>query len=170
MIKSPQHKLEKCLNKLLQPVLRFYSRYIVNDSFEVVDRIRNLNSKDTFMPSCDVKKLFTNLPLEEIIQTSTEKLYSLEKPKIKRDNFVKLMTIATSEVQFRFNNTLYCQPDCVAMGSPLGPTVANFFMGYLDYSLVPSLSSQIIYIRYMKITNMRRHILTLSIQFSSCNI
>ena len=41
MIKSPQHKLAKFLNKLLQPVLSFYSRYIVTDSFnEVVDRIR----------------------------------------------------------------------------------------------------------------------------------
>ena len=83
MIKSPQHKLEKCLNKLLQPVLRFYSRYIVNDSFEVVDRIRNLSSKDTLMSSFDVNKLFTNVPLEKIIQISTVKLCSLEKPKLK---------------------------------------------------------------------------------------
>ena len=80
---------------------------------------------------------------------STEKLYSLEKPKIKRNNFVKLMKIATSEVQFVFNNTLYCQTDGVAMGSPLGPTLANIFMGYLEYSVSPSSSSQIIYIRYM---------------------
>ena len=47
----------KILNIVLQPVLRFYSRYTVNDSFEVVDRIRNLSSTNTFMTSFDVKKL-----------------------------------------------------------------------------------------------------------------
>ena len=35
------------------------------------------------------------------------------------------------------------------MGSPLGPTLANIFMGHLEYKLVPSLSAQIMYIRYM---------------------
>ena len=35
------------------------------------------------------------------------------------------------------------------MGSPLEPTLANIFIGYLEYSVVPSLSSQTIYIRYM---------------------
>ena len=97
----------------------------------------------------DVKKLFTNVPLEEIIQISTEKLYSLETPKIKRDNSAKLMKIATSEVQFSFNTTFYCQTGGVAMGSPLKPTLANKFMGYMEYIVVPSLSSQIIYIRCM---------------------
>ena len=60
-------------SSFLQPVLNFYSRYIVNDSFEVVDRIRNISSKNTFMSSFDVKKFFfTNVPLEEIIQISLE--------------------------------------------------------------------------------------------------
>ena len=59
------------------------------------------------------------------------------------------MKIATTEVQFGFNNTMYSQTDAVAMGSPLRPTLANIFMGYLEYSVVPSLSSQIIYMRYM---------------------
>ena len=40
------------------------------------------------MPSYDLEKLFTNMPMEEIIQISTDKLYSLEKPKIERDYFV----------------------------------------------------------------------------------
>ena len=59
------------------------------------------------------------------------------------------MKTANTEVQFGFNNTMYSQTDAVAMGSPLRPTLANIFMGYLEYSVVPSLSSQIIYMRYM---------------------
>ena len=59
------------------------------------------------------------------------------------------MKIATTEVQFGFNNTMYSQTDAVAMGSPLGNALANIFMEYLEYSIVPSLSSQIIFMRYM---------------------
>ena len=35
------------------------------------------------------------------------------------------------------------------MGSPLGPTLANFFVGYLEPKLFDELLSQALYIRYM---------------------
>ena len=35
------------------------------------------------------------------------------------------MKIVTSDMQFCFNKTIYSQIDGVAMGSPLGPTLAN---------------------------------------------
>ena len=37
------------------------------------------------------------------------------------------MKIATSEVQFGFNNALYCHTDSVAMDSPLGANLANIY-------------------------------------------
>ena len=45
--------------------------------------------------------------------------------------FVKLLTMAT-EGMFTFYNILYRQVDGVAMGSPLGPTLANLFMGHYE--------------------------------------
>ena len=60
MIKSPQHKITRLLNFLLEPVLQnFFTRYTVKDSFTFVEEIQKLNAKNTFMSSFDVKSLFT---------------------------------------------------------------------------------------------------------------
>ena len=35
------------------------------------------------------------------------------------------------------------------MGSPLGPTLANIFMGYLEYKVLPEFDSNCKYMRYV---------------------
>ena len=50
---------------------------------------------------------------------------SITKPQLK-----KLFVFAASQTQFLFDNEIYVQTDEIAMGSPLGPALANFFMGY----------------------------------------
>ena len=42
------------------------------------------------------------------------------------------MLIATRGAEFNFNNQMYKQLDGVAMGSPLGPTLAKIFLGFHD--------------------------------------
>ena len=42
------------------------------------------------------------------------------------------MMLATCQTEFSFNDTMYRQTDGVSMGSPLGPTLANIFMGFLE--------------------------------------
>ena len=44
-------------------------------------------------------------------------------------------------MHFSFDNSIYRQVDGVAMGSPLGPVLANIFMAHLENNLVPSLSN-----------------------------
>ena len=45
---------------------------------------------------------------------------------MEKDDFIKLLQLAT-EGMFLYRDKLYRQIDGVAMGSPLGPTLANFF-------------------------------------------
>ena len=52
--------------------------------------------------------------------------------KSKIDNLTKqdihdFLSAAAKESFFSFDNSLYCQKDGVAMGSPFGPTLANTF-------------------------------------------
>ena len=48
---------------------------------------------------------------------------------MKKSEF-KDLTLATKELCFIFNNILYKQIDRIAMGSPIGPSVANTFLAY----------------------------------------
>ena len=47
----------------------------------------------------------------------------------------ELLYLATKESYFIFNNILYKQIDGVAMGSPLGPSLANAFLGHHEQKL-----------------------------------
>ena len=82
------------------------------------------------MVSFDVTSLFTNIPLDETIEICIDKLYHRKK-KIKgllKRHCKELLTLATKSSCFIFNMTYYRKLDGVAMGSPLGPTLANVFL------------------------------------------
>ena len=55
----------------------------------------------------------------------------------------KLLTIYTKNVHFSFNNDIYVQIDGFAMGSPLGPVIANIFMVELESVVVSKLNDHV---------------------------
>ena len=73
------------------------------------------------------------VPLPETIEIIINYLYEKNKNiiQIERKVFRKLMFIATQKI-FMFDGKLYKQIDGVTMGNPLGPTLANFFLGHLE--------------------------------------
>ena len=54
---------------------------------------------------------------------------------LKREQFVELLELATTKQLFQFDGNLYEQLDGVAMGSPLGPLMANSFMCHIEEQL-----------------------------------
>ena len=84
--------------------------------------------------SFDVVSLFTNVPLEETIKLIADELFSEKnsnQPLMKKEMFIELLRLAT-QGQFLYKDILYKQIDGVTMGSPLGPTIANFFLANLE--------------------------------------
>ena len=59
------------------------------------------------------------------------------------------MKLATSGVKFSFNSLIYSQQDGIAMGSPLGPTLAKIFMGFIELKIVPAFKNNLLYLRYV---------------------
>ena len=152
MTGSSHHELGKWMAGLLQPVLERFSSHCISDSFTFAKTMQNLDiDPNVFMCSFDVSSLFTNVPFDKTIKICSEALYDQfdSQPVIPKDVFVELIKSATSSVELSFNNTMYKQIDGVAMGSPLGPALANIFVGYYEEKLFSQTQKPPTYFRYV---------------------
>ena len=91
------------------------------------------------MISFDIKSLFTNVALNETIDIILTKVYDENKidTKIPKSILKQLLYLWMKHVPFKLKDEIYIQCDRVAMGSPLGPLLANIFMISLEDSTLP---------------------------------
>ena len=85
---------------------------------------------DSLILSLDGESLFTNISIDKTIKNAVGDLFSdnMHQKKLSKSELYYLLKLATSESSFIFDNILYKQIDGVAMGSSLGPTLANLFL------------------------------------------
>lgn len=128
-IDTPTYQLAKFLVPLLSNITA--NEYTVKDSFGFAKEILSQDSS-LYMASLDVDSLFTNIPLNETIDICLNGVFAECEyvEGLDRDSFKQLLTLAVSESYFIFDGQCYQQIDGVAMGSPLGPTLANAFLCY----------------------------------------
>ena len=98
--------------------------------------------------------VFTNIPLDETIDICVRKLFGRKKKfnGFSKLHFKQLLQFAVKDALFIFDGKYYMQRDGVAMGSPLGPTLANVFLCYWESSCLdkcPKRFAPIYYRRYM---------------------
>ena len=104
------------------------------------------------MVSLDVVSLFTNVPLDYTINLILKKVYEEKaiSTKLSKKDFKTLLELCTKCMHFSYNNDIYKQVDGVAMGSPLGPVLANVFMVELENTLVRKLMDKMnLWYRYV---------------------
>ena len=113
--------------KFFVPLVKCFTmnEYTLKDSFEFAKDIINQNS-GCFMALLDVESLFTNAPLDETIKMCIDELFKSEMTVCGLNK--KDLTLKESIILL--DNKYYSQIDGVAMGSPLGPTLANIFLCY----------------------------------------
>ena len=130
-INTFNYNLASYLVDILRPIST--NQYTIKDSFSFAEWTKQHRYDGGLMCSFDVSFLFTNVPLDETIQICLDKLYSLPKPPtLPRVVLKKLLEFATKKSHFLFDGQYYDQIDGVAMGSPLGPVLANIFMCYFE--------------------------------------
>ena len=128
-IRTTSYKLAKFLLPILTPLET--NEYVIKDSFAFASEVRTFD-RNLVMASMDIESLFTNLPLRETIDICCDELFD-KKRKVSGMNkieFRNLMELATKEMLFLYNGNYYKQIEGVAMGSPLGPKLANIFLCY----------------------------------------
>ena len=119
--------------KFIVPLLKCFTmnEYTLKDSFEFAKDITNQNS-NCFMASIDVDSLFTNVPLDETIKMCIDELFKSDMTVFGLDKkgMFEMLSLTLKESIILFYNKYYSKIDGVAMGSPLGPTLANKFLFY----------------------------------------
>ena len=145
------YKLAKYLVPILSPLT--VNDYTVKDYLTFAKEVINFDH-NLFMASLDVESLFTNIPIDETIKNAVDDLFSsnMYRGKLSKSEFYYLLKLATSESSFIFDNILYKQIDGDAMGSPLGPTLANAFLchyGKLWLDNCPPELKPVVYRRYV---------------------
>jgi len=140
----------------LKPLSIAINEYTISDIFQFSEEIQHLQiGDDNFLVSYDVTALFTNVPLEETIQILAKKSFNgnwfnnTHNLNISEGYLIELHTVATKDQLFQFNGDLYKQMDGVAMGSPLGPLMANTFMCSIEEKLAHENKLPNFYKRYV---------------------
>ena len=156
-IGTPTYALAKFLVPLLRPLTE--NCYTVTDSFSFAKEISSIEAKGLYMTSFDAESLFTNIPLDETVTICTSALFPGGTNLLPEDystltsnEFASLLKTAVSEVPFLFNGEYYKQIDGVAMGSPLGPSLANAFLAKWETEWLnscPSAFKPVFYRRYV---------------------
>ena len=130
---------------------------ILDKTTDFPKSIRNLKIPNKHkVISFDVKVLFTNFLLDYTINVILRRIYdnyeidtNISKKEMKdllilwtisKKKVKDLLILFTKNVHFSFNGDIYMRCDGVAMGSPLGPTLAGTLMVELERSVVPKLS------------------------------
>ena len=123
-IKTPTSNIAKHLVPILEPITT--NKFTIKNSFELAKEVIEQDS-GLFMASLGVESLFTNIPLKETINISSDSVFGNE-AKIKNfssNDFEELLRMALKNNSFNFDDKIDKQTDVVAMGSPLGPGLAN---------------------------------------------
>ena len=96
-------------------------------------------SKQNKLVSIDVKSLFTNVQLNRTIEIILKIIYEKNEivTSITKNEMKEILILSTKNVHFTFEFRTYVQTDGVAMGSPLGPVLADIVMIELENSLLP---------------------------------
>ena len=119
------------------------SKYLLKDAFDFVNKVKLFRNTNVGMDSFDLEPLFTNVPLEETIGILIEKIFKDKKSifhGLKHFQFRDLMIIATQQSHFQYLGKFYDQIDDLAMGSPLGPTLASATIEALASNFLPPLN------------------------------
>ena len=131
MCGSVYHPLAKQLNVWLK---RIPESRIQSSSSEIAQALSGLTLEEgDCIYSLDVVSLYTRVPLVKTVDLAVQLAFESDcPPPVDRETFRTLLLMCTQNVLFLSHDGFVRQTDGVAMGSPLGPSLANIYMSQFD--------------------------------------
>ena len=144
---SAAHKVAHWLKSVLDPVVLHFCKYNIKDTFELVSTLKNIKVKSTelYLASLDAVSLFTSVPVERCLGIIREFLGNDKVAGVCGEELIELIGMCVCNVQFLFNGIFYRQTDGVAMGSPLGPILADIFVGFIESQVDIGLRADVVF-------------------------
>ena len=144
-------KLSKWLSDLLSPFVGKFSKSHIKHSEDFIGKIREHNFGSAKMLSLDVVSLFTNVPVDDVLQFLENRLsaYQQELP-LSVTKIIALVRLCVMSNYFSFHNEFYRQKFGCAMGSNLSPVLSNLYMEYFESVLLPQIKPvEMFWVRYV---------------------
>ncbi|CAG7726619.1 unnamed protein product [Allacma fusca] len=131
-INSPSYNIAKKLLCNLQN-LPFPETLQVKNNYELAEKLQGITINDTDrLISFDVQNLFPSVPIPETLEMIENWLKEQNINKKEITHYMNTIKLCTSQNIFQINGTYYKQTGGTAMGNPLSPFLANFFMSHLE--------------------------------------
>jgi hypothetical protein len=132
-IGAPTYKLSKHLSGLLNPLIG-KSVHNVKNSFHFIEILKSLQTKPgDLMVSFDVVSLFTKVPVEEAITLLSRHF---------KDEDLALYKHVLTSTYFCVDGQFFLLSYGVAMGSPLSPVIANFYMEEFEKNAIATATNK----------------------------
>ena len=138
---------------ILQSLIGGSSHYIRN-SQHFVEQIKSIQLQQEECISCNVKALFTSVPVDPALNTIHGRLQQniqlSSRTSLSIHNISTLLELCLKSTLFMFQAEYYEQVHDVAMGSTISPLVATLFVEDFEARTISATSNPpIIWVRYM---------------------
>ncbi|GFG33347.1 hypothetical protein Cfor_09986 [Coptotermes formosanus] len=139
-IQSPRYKLAKFLTKKLQHVLELTNEYTAPNSSHAAKVLTKLVINQTHrMATFDIKDLYGNILITEIIQITANKLEMKRIDPETRRELILLLDLVRNQNYFQFRDNFYKPEKGVAMGSPISGLVAEISLQHFEGLIIKHL-------------------------------
>ena len=147
------YNLCKFLVPILEPITT--NEFTLKNSYALTEELKRLRfDHPVYMASFDITSLYTCIPLDETIDICVSSLIDENGSfiNLNRSELSTMLDLATKNSIFHFNNKTYEQIEGMAMGSSLGPSMANIFLCHHEEQWLqncPSDFKPVFYRRYI---------------------
>lgn len=140
---SSTYNLSKFLANLLTNAF-VKDEYYVKNSFQFLQSITNIVLPEGYiLVSLDVISLFTNVPIDLVVECIKENWDLLDNGSFTLDKVLQLFNFVVNNSYFNFENIFYQQISGLAMGNCLSPICSDIVMSKLQNTCINKLSFKV---------------------------